>query len=178
MVDPLGGAWTIVGPLMMFGGACQVPWQAFKSQFVPHAGSQKSPGHQLIPGPGCAWASVAAAKPAQPKPAAITAVAAIQLASLFMALSIPAQPMRSPSRPLRSDEQLHATPLSFIPSCCSTSFTSGRSGTRRCFGLPTRQCGSWSRTPGTARRHAGTHKCAAGPGRKTARHGHVRAVSR
>ena len=105
----------MVGPLLMIVGACQLAWHVFQSQLSPHAGSQKSPGHQLMLGPGCASASVAAAKPTHPNPAAITAVAAIQLANLFMALSIPGQAMRPPSRSLRSDEQL---PVLFIPSLC------------------------------------------------------------
>jgi hypothetical protein len=45
----------MVGPLlMMLGGACQVAWHPFQSQLVPHVGFQKSPGHQLMLGPGCA----------------------------------------------------------------------------------------------------------------------------
>lgn len=83
----------MVGPLLMIGGACQVPWQAFQSQLGPHAGSQKSPGHQLMLGPGCASASVAAAEPTHPKPAAITATAATLLANLFMRVWIPVQAM-------------------------------------------------------------------------------------
>jgi hypothetical protein len=46
-----GGRFTIVGPLLMMVGGNTLPWQAFQSQLVPHDGSQKSPGHQLlIPG--------------------------------------------------------------------------------------------------------------------------------
>jgi hypothetical protein len=44
----------MVGPLLMLGGACQVPWHPFQSQLFPHVGFQKSPGHQGIEGPGCA----------------------------------------------------------------------------------------------------------------------------
>src|SRR5271166_6068162 len=106
----------------MLGGACQLPWHAFQSQLVPHDGSQNWPGHQGMAGPGCASASVAAAKPAHPKPATITAAAATLLANLFMWLWIRAQPMRSPSRPLRSDEQLQAEQVLFTPTCCSKSF--------------------------------------------------------
>jgi hypothetical protein len=92
-----------------------VPWHAFQSQLSPHAGSQKSPGHQFMLGPGCASASVAAAKPTHPKPAAVTAVAAIQLANLFMRIWISGQGMCLPSRPLCSDEQLQAPLPLFIP---------------------------------------------------------------
>jgi hypothetical protein len=37
----------MVGPLLVFGGVIHVPWQLFQSQFCPHDGSQKSPGHQF-----------------------------------------------------------------------------------------------------------------------------------
>jgi hypothetical protein len=67
------------GPLLMIVGATESPWQTFQSQFDPHAGSQKSPGHQF--GPGCASAS---AMPPNPKAAAIAADAMTQLANLFM----------------------------------------------------------------------------------------------
>jgi hypothetical protein len=110
----------MVGPLLMIVG-CQLAWHEFQSQLSPHAGSQKSPGHQLMLGPGCASASVAAAKPTHPKPAANTAVAAIQLANLFMRIWISGQAMCLPSRCWCSDEQLQTPLLLFILSCCSTS---------------------------------------------------------
>jgi hypothetical protein len=47
-----GGRLMIVGPLVVFGGITELPWQAFQSQLFPQDGSQKSPGHQF--GPGCA----------------------------------------------------------------------------------------------------------------------------
>jgi hypothetical protein len=101
----LGPGRITVGAGLLLEGACHVPWHAFQSQLGPQPGSQKSPGHQLMLGPGCASASVAAAKFTHPKPAAITAVAAIQLANLFMRIWIRGQAMWPPSRPLRSDEQ-------------------------------------------------------------------------
>src|ERR1700733_4285979 len=50
----------------------------------PHPGSQKSPGHQCGGGAGSAWAGLAEPKPANPKPAAITAVAAAAHMKFFM----------------------------------------------------------------------------------------------
>ncbi len=168
----------MVGPLTMLGGACQLPWHEFQSQLFPHVGSQDWPGHQGMGGPGCASASVAAAKPAHPKPAAITAAAAILLANLFMRISIRAQPMRSPSRPLRSDEQLQTTPVLYIPTAAASRVTFGRFGTKTRFGPPVRQCGSSSRTRGTAPPRDGTHKSAADRGGKTVHRGRVRGIPR
>jgi hypothetical protein len=74
----------MVGPFVMFAGGTTPPWQVFQFQLDPHDGSQKSPGHQF--GVGCACASVTPPKPANPKLAAITAVAIAQLAYLFMLL--------------------------------------------------------------------------------------------
>jgi hypothetical protein len=168
----------MVGPLLMLGGACQVPWHAFQSQLSPHAGSQKSPGHQFMLGPGCASASVAAAIPTHPKPAAITAVAAIQLANLFMRYGYRDKLCGCPA-------DLCVQMSNCRRRCCCSSrhaaarrLTSGRFRTKRRFGLPTRPCGSRSRTPGTAPRRAGTHKCAADPGRTTVHRGRVRGVPR
>jgi hypothetical protein len=45
-----GGRLMMVGPLLVFGGNTELPWQAFQSELVPHDGSQKSPGHQGSPG--------------------------------------------------------------------------------------------------------------------------------
>ena len=98
-----GGRCTIVGPLLMMVGGTTLAWQEFKSQLVPHDGSQKSPGHQFSPG-GCAWASGTPPRPVNPNAAAVAADAIAQLVNLLMRLSIRGEAMRQPSDPCWPDE--------------------------------------------------------------------------
>ena len=63
------------------------PWQLFQSQLLPQPGSQNCPGHQsagMDPiGPGRASATLAAPRPASPRPVAHAVAAAIRLMFLI-----------------------------------------------------------------------------------------------
>jgi hypothetical protein len=168
----------MVGPLLMIGGACQVPWQAFQSQLSPHAGSQKSPGHQLMLGPGCAWASVG--RPNRPtpnrRPSPLPRHYCLRNCSCGYGYrcklcDCPVDPCAQMSNcgQGRRGSSRHAATIRV---------RSGRFGTKRRFGLPVRQCGSSCRTPGTDPRHAGIRKWAADCGRKTVHRGRARGVPR